>query len=96
MFETLEPPQQQMVARRWGLLMYGAYCVAGLGLVVLSVGRHGFSQPVGLVIACAMFLLSLFCFSTTLRSAAPLTKRKDLVPSLLLLLLMMLHVIVRL
>jgi hypothetical protein len=95
MFETLEPPQQ-MLARRWPLLMYGAYCVAGLGLAVLSVRRHGFSQPVGLVTACAMFFLSLFCFSSTLRSAASLTKRKDLVQGVLLLLIMMLQVIVRL
>jgi hypothetical protein len=94
MFETLEPPEQ-LVARRWPLLMYGAGCVLGLGLAVLSVRRHGFSQPVSVVTACAMFFLSLVCFSSTLRSAAPLTNRKDLVQSVLLLLLLMLQIIFR-
>jgi hypothetical protein len=94
MFETLEPPEQ-LVARRWPLLMYGTYCVVGLGLAVLSLRRHGFSQPASLVIACAMIFLSLVCFSTTLRSAAPVTNRKNLIQNVILLLLMMLQVIVR-
>jgi hypothetical protein len=50
MFETVEP-----VARRWPLLMYGTYCFAGLAFVVISVSRHGFSQPVRLVLSGVMF-----------------------------------------
>jgi hypothetical protein len=95
MFETLEPPEQT-VARPWSLLMYGASGLAGLVFVVLGVRRHGFSQPVALVTACAMFFLSLACFLTTLRSATPLTNRRVAIQNFVLLLLLMAHTIVRL
>jgi hypothetical protein len=90
MFETLEPPDQ-IVARRWPLLTYGTYGLAGLALAVLSVRRHGFLQPVSVAIACVMFFLSLVWFVTTLRSASPLTNRKYGVRSIVLLLLLMAH-----
>jgi hypothetical protein len=97
MFETLDQlVPEQVVTRRWQLLIYGTFGLAGLVFVALSILEHGFWQPVSLVNACAMFFLSLTCFSTTLRSAAPLTKRKHLVQNALLLLLMTVNVIVRL
>jgi hypothetical protein len=42
MFEALDP-QEQTVARRWPLLMYGTYAAGGLVFLVLGVRRHGLS-----------------------------------------------------
>lgn len=75
MFDTLEPPEQ-VVARRWPILLYGVYLLGGLAYVVLGVRRHGFSQPISLAIGCVMFVLSLMWLVTTLRSKAPLTNRE--------------------
>jgi hypothetical protein len=90
MFETLEPPEQMLV-RRWPLLSYGIYGLAGLVFVVVGVRRRGFSQPVSLAIACAMFFLSLTWLVTTLRSGSPLTNRKVGFRNIILLLLLMAH-----
>jgi hypothetical protein len=90
MFETLETPEQ-IVAPRWPLLMYGTYGLASLVFAILGVRRHGFSQPVSLAIACVMFFLSLTWFVTTLRSASPLTNRKNQVRNVILLLLLIAH-----
>ena len=90
MFETLEPPEQ-LVARRWPLLMYGTYCLAGLVFVVLGVRRHGFSQPYSLAIGAVMFVLSLVWFVTTLRSKSPLSSRRFGIHNIVLLVLLMAH-----
>jgi hypothetical protein len=90
MFETLEPADQP-VARRWPLLMYGTYCFAGLAFVVISVSRHGFSQPVRLVLSGAMFALSLTWFVAALKSGTPLTTRNVKYRFMILVLLLMAH-----
>jgi hypothetical protein len=74
MFETLEPAEQPL-ARRWPLFMYGIYCFAGLAFVVLSVRRHGLSQPMRLTLSGAMFCLSLMWLVDTVRSGTALTNR---------------------
>jgi hypothetical protein len=90
MFETLERSEQE-VARRWPLLMYGTYSIAGLVFFVLGVRRHGFSQPFSLTIAAGMVVLSLFWFVTTLRTHSPLTSRRFGIHNIILLLLLMAH-----
>jgi hypothetical protein len=90
MFETLEPPEH-LVARRWPLLMYGTYSVAGLVFVVLGVRRHGFSQPFSLVIGAVTLVLSLVWFVTTLRSKSPLSSRRFGIHNIVLLVLLMAH-----
>jgi hypothetical protein len=90
MFETLEPPEQ-LVARRWPLLMYGTYSLAGLLFVVLGVRRHGFSQPFSLAIGAVMLVLSLVWFVTTLRSKSPLSSRRFGIHNIVLLVLLMAH-----
>ena len=87
MFETLEPPEQ-FVARRWLLLMYGTYCLGGLGFVFLDVRRHGFTPPVHLSFSCVMFSLSLMWLVTTLKSGTPVTSRKAEFRNMALLLLL--------
>jgi hypothetical protein len=74
-FETLEPPEQ-VVARRWPLLLYGVYLLGGLVYVIFGVRRHGFSQPISLAIGCVMFFLSLTWLVTTLKSRSSLTNRE--------------------
>lgn len=88
MFETLEPPEQ-VVARRWPLLLYGTYLLGGLVYVVFGVRRHGFSQPINLAIGCVMFLLSLTWLITTLKSKSPLTNREFRFRVIILVLLQM-------
>ncbi len=90
MFETLEPPER-LLARRWPLLMYGAYSLAGLVFFVLGVRRHGFSQPFSLAIAAVMFVLPLVWFVTTLGSKSPLTSRRVGIQNIILLVLLMAH-----
>ena len=65
MFETLEPPEQ-LVARRWPLLMYGTYSLAGLVFLIVGIRRHGFSHPFALAIAAVMFILSVVWLVTAL------------------------------
>jgi len=88
MFETIEPPEQ-LVGRRWPLLVYGTYSLVGLVLLGLGVRRHGFSQPFGLAIAAVMFTLSVAWLVTTLRSSSPLTSRRFGIQNAILLLLLM-------
>jgi hypothetical protein len=88
MFETLEPPEQ-LVARRWPLLMYGTYSLAGLVFFALGVRRHGFSQPFSLVIAAAMLVLSLVWFVTILKSRSPLTSRRFGIHNIILLVVLL-------
>lgn len=88
MFDTLEPPEQA-VARRWPLLIYGTYAVGGLVFLILGLRRHGFSQPFGLAVSVAMFLLSLTWLVTTLRSTTPITNRHFGVRNMILILLLM-------
>ena len=88
MFETLEPPEQ-LVPRRWPLLMYGTYCVVGLVFVILGVRRHGLSQPIHLALSCVMFSLSLMWLAATLKSGTALTNRKARFRNAILLLLLM-------
>ena len=88
MFETLEPPKE-IVARRWPLLMYGIYGLAGLVFVTLDLRRHGFSQPFNLAIGSVMFFLSLTWLVTTLRSESPITNRKVGFRNIIFLLLLM-------
>ncbi|HZQ67392.1 MAG TPA: hypothetical protein VFA68_02640 [Terriglobales bacterium] len=90
MFDTLEP-SEQLIARRWPLLMYGTYAVGGLVFVVLGLRRHGFSQPFRLALGTAMFSLSITWFTTTLRSTSPWTNRKFGVRNMILILLLMAH-----
>jgi hypothetical protein len=90
MFETLEPPDQ-LVARRWPLLMYGTYSLAGLVFVVLGLRRHGFSQPFSFAIGAVMLVLSLVWFVTTLRSKSPLSSRRFGNHNIVLLVLLMAH-----
>lgn len=90
MFETLEPPEQT-VARRWPLVMYGTYSLAGLVFLGLGVRRHGFSQPFSLAIAAVMLVLSLLWFLTTLRSRSPLSSRRLAIHNIVLLALLMAH-----
>jgi hypothetical protein len=56
MFETLDP-EEQVVARRWPLLMYGTYAAGGLVFLVLGVHRHGFTQPFRLESALHVFVI---------------------------------------
>lgn len=90
MFETLEPPEQ-IVGRRWPLLMYGTSGVAGLVFFVLGVRRHGFSQPFSLAIAALMFLLSVTWLMMALRSTSSVTNRTVGIRYIILLLLLMAH-----
>ena len=90
MFETSDP-EEQVVARRWPLLMYGTYAAAGLVFLILGVHRHGFSQPFRLAVGAAMFLLSLFWLVKTLRSTLPVTTRSFGVRNIILILLLMAH-----
>ena len=90
MLETLEPPEQ-LVARRWPLLMSGTYSLAGLVFVVLGVRRHGFSQPFSLAIGAVMLVLSLVWFLTTLRSKSPLSSRRFGIHNIVLLVLLLAH-----
>jgi hypothetical protein len=89
MFEILEPPEE-VVARRWPLLMYGTYGLGGLAFVILGVRRHGFSQPITLAIACVMFFLSLTWLVATLRSGPP-PSHKLRFRNIILVLLLMAH-----
>lgn len=75
MFETSEPPEH-VVDRRWQLLFYGVFLLAGLVYVVFGLRRHGFSQPISLAIGVVMFFLSLTWVVTTLRSTYLLTNRE--------------------
>ena len=90
MFDTLEPPEQ-IVARRWPLLMYGTYALAGLLFAIVGVRKHGLSQPFSLAIACVVFFLSLTWLVLTLKSESPLTNRKFSVRNIILILLLMAH-----
>jgi hypothetical protein len=90
MFETLDPGEQA-VARRWPLLLYGAFAIGGLVFSVLDVRRHGFSHPFGLVIATLMFLLSLIWLVTTFVSNSPITNRSVGIRNIILVLLLMAH-----
>jgi hypothetical protein len=90
MFETLEPPEQ-LVARRWPLLLYGTYSLAGLGFFLLGVRRHGLSQSFNLTIAAIMLVLSLVWLVMTLRSKSPLSSRSFSVRTIILWVLLMAH-----
>ena len=90
MFETLEPAEQR-VSRRWPLLAYCVYALAGLVFLILGVYRHGFSQPFSLVIAAVMLLLSLTWLVTTLGSGTPATNRNLKIRNIILLLLLLAH-----
>ena len=90
MFETLDPGEQA-VARRWPLLLYGIFAVAGLVFLILDVPRHGFSHPFGPAVAIAMFLLSLVWLVTTFRSTSAITNRSVGVRNIILILLLMAH-----
>ena len=89
MFETLDSRLDQTVDRRWPLLMYGAWAVMGLSVLILGWRKHGFSQPFQLVIPAAMLLLSWTWLVTTLGSEVPPTRRQNRVRYIFLLLLMM-------
>jgi len=90
MFETLEPPEQ-IVPRRWLLLMYGIYLLAGLVFLTLGLWRHGVSQPFRLAIHTAMFLLSLTWLATSVRSTSQTTNRQFRVRNMIMILLLMAH-----
>jgi hypothetical protein len=88
MFETLERTEQ-LVARRWPLLMYGTYGLVGLVFIILIVRRHGLSRPADLALSCAMFSLSLVWLWTTLKSGIPVDSRKARFRSAALVLLLL-------
>ena len=90
MFETLDP-REQAVARRWPLLMYATFAIAGFVFLILDVRRHGFSHPFGLAVAAAMLLLSLLWLVTTFGSTSPITNRSLRVRNIILILLLMAH-----
>ena len=90
MFDTLEPPEQE-VSRRWLLLMYGTYALGGLVFITLGLRRHGVSQPFRLAVGTAMFLLSVTWLVTGLRSTSPMTNRQFGVRNMILILLLMAH-----
>jgi hypothetical protein len=83
MFETLEDmfEKSKPLDRRWPILMYSAYAVAGLGFLILGVRRH---QPLGLVVGAVMFVLSLIWLTTTIGSPVPVTRRDSRVRSMIL------------
>lgn len=90
MFGTLDPGEQA-VARRWPLLMYATFSVAGLLFMILDVRRHRFSHPFGLAIAAVMFLLSIIWLLRTFGSASPISNRRLGIRNVILILLLMAH-----
>jgi len=76
MFETLGDPLDRTVNRRWPILEYSTFAIAGLFFLIMDVRRHGFSQPFWLVVLAAIILLSLTWLVTTIRSTVPPTYRE--------------------
>ena len=87
MFETLEPSQRR-VARGWPLLVYGFYGLVSLLFVIPDLRRHSFSRVFSLALAAVTFFLSLVWFVTALISKPPVTDRRLLSRSQILLLLL--------
>jgi hypothetical protein len=87
MFDSLERPPDEPLARHWPILFYGLYCLVGLESFSLDVLRHHFAHPVALAVSCVMFFLSLTWLVTTLKSRSPLTNRSIRFPFMVLIVL---------